>query len=364
MEEGGSMHSLKRLFIWSGVDIHQWWDDVSRQGVADSHSQAIRDRKVPTPCCIYCLLTRFILHVVFHGPNHTRLLTTSSAHCMTVSVPPITTRMPSPKWASRHPSLPSSLTWRYKLTLPSSLSHVFQLSRKLNAFLIHGLMNKGSDQIRIAREEAWKEVHKEKDVSLKTTLESLQSKFSEELAFTIDLAQEKSAFSWLNVLPIWDHGFGLHNSAFRDALALHYGCLPYEILSQCSCGKRFSVEHTLSCSRGGFPNVRHNVIWNYTAYLITEFCSNVWVVPTLQNLSSEVLSGVLANRQYHPRVHIAVDDIPEDCQWAFLDMKVFNPLAPSYKSLSRTPSYKSLSRNAFYTHQNNEKCCRSPQSPT
>ena len=42
----------------------------------------------------------------------------------------------------------------------------------------------------------------------------------------VELAQEKGASSWLTALPIQEHGFALHKSAFRDALALRYDCPP------------------------------------------------------------------------------------------------------------------------------------------
>ena len=53
-------------------------------------------------------------------------------------------------------------------------------------------------------------------------------------------------------LPIQEHGFALHKSAFRDALCLRYG-LP----SHCICGKSFTVEHALIYTRGEYPSIRH-----------------------------------------------------------------------------------------------------------
>ena len=36
----------------------------------------------------------------------------------------------------------------------------------------------------------------------------------------MEVSQEKGASTWLTALPINDHGFALHKSAFRDALSL------------------------------------------------------------------------------------------------------------------------------------------------
>ena len=71
----------------------------------------------------------------------------------------------------------------------------------------------------------------------------------------VDLAQERGASSWLTALPIQEFGFTLHKSAFRDAIALRYGWSPLNTPSHCSCGSQFSVQHALSCPKGGFPSL-------------------------------------------------------------------------------------------------------------
>ena len=42
----------------------------------------------------------------------------------------------------------------------------------------------------------------------------------------VAIVQEQGAGAWLNTLPIEEHGFTLHKSAFIDALALRYGWHP------------------------------------------------------------------------------------------------------------------------------------------
>jgi len=44
-----------------------------------------------------------------------------------------------------------------------------------------------------------------------------------------------------------------------------------------TCGNSFTVEHTLSCPKGGLPSIRHNKIRDLTATLLTEVCSQVVV---------------------------------------------------------------------------------------
>ena len=43
----------------------------------------------------------------------------------------------------------------------------------------------------------------------------------------------------------------------------------------CECGIKFTVEHALSCTNGGFVSIRHNSIRNITAILLKEVCHDV-----------------------------------------------------------------------------------------
>ena len=49
----------------------------------------------------------------------------------------------------------------------------------------------------------------------------------------------------------------LHKSAFHDALALRYGWTPSKLPSKCDCDNSFTVEHALSCARGGLSTIRN-----------------------------------------------------------------------------------------------------------
>ena len=55
--------------------------------------------------------------------------------------------------------------------------------------------------------------------------------------------------------------------------------VPLQNPSSCACGAHFTVEHMLSCPRGGFPSIRHNEIRDITATLLTEVCNDVRVEP-------------------------------------------------------------------------------------
>ena len=173
-------------------------------------------------------------------------------------------------------------------------------------------------------------VKKQKRESTEVAAESVRSSLPESLKRAMDLAQEKGASHWLTTLPLSEYGFSLHKGAFRDANALRYGWSPLNTPSHCACGSSFSVQHALSCPKGGFPTLRHNEVRDLTAKLMTEVCHDVCVEPHLQPLSGESLNANSAISTDGARLDVAANGF-----WggrherAFFDIRVFNPHAPS-----------------------------------
>ena len=101
--------------------------------------------------------------------------------------------------------------------------------------------------------------------------------------------------------------------------------------SHCACGAAFSVDHALSCPKGGLPSLRHNEIRDLTAHLLTEVCHQVQVEPELQPVSNpDTFSHATANSQEGARLDIVMNGFwggrSERC---FVDVRVFNPYAQS-----------------------------------
>ena len=169
----------------------------------------------------------------------------------------------------------------------------------------------------------------------------LYSHLPDQLQRAVDLAKEKGASTWLTVLPLTEHGFSLHRSAFQDALALRYGWSPSKLPSKCICGKNFTVEHALSCARGAFPSIRHNEIRDLTANLLTEVCNDVRIEPDLQPVLSDQLSGATANSQDGARLDLSANGVwGGRYEKTFFDVRVFNPHAPSNKNLTPPACYR------------------------
>ena len=152
------------------------------------------------------------------------------------------------------------------------------------------------------------------------------------------MSTEKGASSWLSTLPIEEHGFALHKGAFREALCLRYGWHPPHLPSHCTCSKQFTVEHALSCPRGGFPSICHNVIRDITADLLSEVC--VGTEPSLQPVTGEQLHRT-ANREDSARLDVVAESFwGRDRQCAFFDVRVFNPFAQSYQNPTLPQCYR------------------------
>ncbi len=195
-----------------------------------------------------------------------------------------------------------------------------------------------TDQLR-----AKAETHKQKREQSTQAATDLKQTLPNSLKRAMDLAGEKGASSWLTSLPIEEFGFSLHKGAFQDALALRYDWQPSRCPSNCACGHKFTVDHALSCPKGGFPTIRHNEIRDLTANLLTEICHDVCIEPDLQPITGEVLTGATSNTQLQEGARL---DIAANGFWGgrfertYFDVRVFNPHAPSSRQTRMPTCYR------------------------
>ncbi len=75
----------------------------------------------------------------------------------------------------------------------------------------------------LKRKKEVKKANSEENVS---KAEDLKQCIQEPLRRSMELSCEKGSSSWLTTLPLSEHGFTLHKTAFQDALALRYGWKP------------------------------------------------------------------------------------------------------------------------------------------
>ncbi len=191
-------------------------------------------------------------------------------------------------------------------------------------------------------------IHKQNLLAEKSKVSALLPRLDDTLRRAVKLASEKGASNWLTSLPLSLFGFSLHKGAFRDSLTLRYGWLPSDTPSHCDCGSKFSIEHCLSCCKGGFPSLRHNEIRNITARLLTKVCHDVCVEPNLQTITGEVFSRATSNIQEGARLDVATNGFWGGIyERTFLDVRVFNLHAHSYSSIPLSTCY--------HKHENTKK---------
>ena len=176
--------------------------------------------------------------------------------------------------------------------------------------------------------------------------DALKETLTDSLRWAMSLAQEKGSSSWLSALPIKEYGFSLHKGAFFDRLALRFGWHPARTPSHCVCGTNFSTEHALSCPKAGFPTIRHNEIHDLTASLMTEACNDVQFEPDLQPLTGEQLTYTTANVEDGARLDIAANGFWSGrYERTFIDVRIFNPLAPSNCNSDLATCYRKHERS-------------------
>lgn len=101
--------------------------------------------------------------------------------------------------------------------------------------------------------------------------------------------------------------------------------------SLCACGKKFSLDHAMSCIKGGYIHHRHNEIRDVLISMSEEISNDVEKEPLLQPLTGERLSKS-ANVADDARLDLSVRGFWQKGQRAFFDVRVFNPFAPTYRS--------------------------------
>ena len=151
-----------------------------------------------------------------------------------------------------------------------------------------------------------------------------------ELQSSVELACERGASNWLPCLPLRSHGFALYKSAFCDGLLLRYHWTPLACPTSCACGHDFTIDHCISCPKGGFPSLRHNEVRDLTAKMMSEVCNNVSIEPRL----SHFLVKLFALRRLTQTLMLGLILLlmasgVEGLSVLFFDVRVFNPGAPS-----------------------------------
>ena len=102
-----------------------------------------------------------------------------------------------------------------------------------------------------------------------------------------DIAKEQGSSSWLTILPIKQLRFSLSKAELWDAVYLRYGLPLKRLTSHCGCSKVYTVQHELSCKKGGFVTLSHNKLRDNIAEMLMDITNDVRIEPILSPLTGE-----------------------------------------------------------------------------
>ena len=140
-------------------------------------------------------------------------------------------------------------------------------------------------------------------------------------------AGEKGASSWLSALPLKKLGYVLNKQEFPDAICLRYGWQIPQTPTYCGCGSKNDFDHILICKKGGYVSMRHNVLRDVEAALLTRVCTDVKVEPMLLPTNEERTAG---NTALGARLDISARGIWSRCEKTYMDVRITHPTAQSH----------------------------------
>jgi hypothetical protein len=229
-------------------------------------------------------------------------------------------------------SLPPNLGGMGLANPMTSANHQHRASLHITKSLVESIHHQGAVSTSNMH-QAKAEMRTERQSSQKQQAENLIPKLTTQLQRCVQLSQQKGASLWLTSMPIERHGYTLHKSDFKDAIALRYDLPLQRLPSHCVCGHLFSVDHAMTCPTGGYTSIRHNEVRDLTASMLKQTCHDVQVEPHLQPLIGEVMMLRTANTDPGARLDISACGVwGGRFERTFFDVRVFNPSARSNRS--------------------------------
>ena len=201
--------------------------------------------------------------------------------------------------------------------------------------------------------EGKNKIKSKKSEQNETKIRTIEKQLDQHQRKLVELNKEPGASSWLTTLPLADEGYHLNKQCFRDLIRIRYGWNLQRLPSSCECGTLFSIEHALSCKKGGFVSMRHNQIRNFTSKALREVCHDVSIEPSLQILSGNESLLKTSNKDDEARLDVAARGFWITGQKAFFDIRIFNPLAKRYGNLDPQKCYdiNEKEKKRFYNNR-------------
>ena len=101
-------------------------------------------------------------------------------------------------------------------------------------------------------------------------------------------------------------------------MAIRYNLPIRNLPINCVCGTAYSVDHAMSCKRGGYVSQRHDGIRNLFAEKLQNVCHDLCIEPPLQPLNGESLAYLTANNSDAARPEIQGTNFWQQCVRTFI----------------------------------------------
>ena len=168
----------------------------------------------------------------------------------------------------------------------------FKASSKIKALHVDSIVAQRStsparEQL---REERKREINTQRMATTKSRIDRIDESLSPDLLKAVQQTRNKGASSWLTAIPIEEYGLALNKQEFRDSLCLRYNMALRNLPRHCACGETFTVNHALSCKKGGFVAQKHDTIRDLLTLHIRKVCKNVEKEALLPPLDNEVFN--------------------------------------------------------------------------
>ena len=159
-------------------------------------------------------------------------------------------------------SLPVKLGGLGIMDPTKSCSHNYHTSSSITEDIVKAILEDYPFSLRDYSRSASEAKAASKESLLQANISALETALSSPTANTpskriIDRA--KSTGIWLSIVPMTSTKSTLSSLEFCDALHLRYGMTPSNLPTHCDgCHAPFSVQHALTCKKGGLVTLRHN----------------------------------------------------------------------------------------------------------
>ena len=123
-------------------------------------------------------------------------------------------------------------------------SEQFNASLDITAPHVNSIVTQSSTiPARELMEERKREINAQRRAAAKSRIDRIDESLSPDLLQAVQQTRDKGASSWLNAIPIEEHGLPLNKQEFRDSLCLRYNLPLPNLPSYCACGDVFTVNH-------------------------------------------------------------------------------------------------------------------------